>query len=1126
MILYFADRELNIIGQASTRLPSGLTVTADTKTEDIETGVAIFECKIPFDRDTRSLVESCTEVGNYVLRSYGGENEFYTIIDSELDTYKQTVYIYAEDAGMDLLNEVVGAYEADKAYTIAQYIEMFSGESGFEIGVNEAASLKRKLVWDAESTAAERIASVATQFGGCEVSYSFEIKGLAVTRKYINIYKERGKDLGVQLRLNKEIDSIVTSKSIANLATALQCTGGTPEDENFEDDIEPTPVTLKGYKYDDGDFYVDGTVLKSRKALQNWSRLLWKDGKTQQKGGHITKIYESETLSQSTLCSEAISELKKLREIAVNYEVDITHLPDSVRLGDRVNIIDDAGELYVSARVLQLETSVSEQEHRAILGEYLIKSSGIHKKVADLAAQFAKMSVSAARALAIANTAKANATAAKTQADTAAAEASSVLGKANEALDAATAAQSAAEAAQAAAGSAQAAVGEIEGSIAGMEESVTNAQQAADNAQQAAQTAQSKANDAASSAAQAAADAADAVAAVSVAQSAAELATEKAETAQSTAEAAKADADTAKATAEAAKIDAARARADIDSLGDELDSVSSTMSADYARKTELTEARASLQTQISQNAADISSTAKKLSYIDETANDAKQQLAGARETAEAAQAQADEAAAHAEEAQRAADDAEVASALATIEARSAYSAAQEARHVADTAKADLRAAEADLAAISARADATEAEIAEAQARVSAARAEVDSAKAEADAAAATASASQSAADAAADLAAAARAVASKAADDAIIAQSVANEALGNASKAQTVAAQAKIVAQSAQAAASAAQEDADAAQSTANQATEAARNAQQMSNDAISTLEQAEADLEAARQALEDVESRADATQDEIEAAQAAVDSAQAAADEAASSAESAQAEADTAKAAALAAQEEADAAQAAADAAQAEAAAAQQAYVEAKAAVDGLAVRISAAETNIAQNADEVAITAKKVESVRSELNDAIESQKSEIIATASGITMTALESYVEQSEYEQYKHEAATKLEIEADGIEATFKQETDRLSDIVDPMATEVAALTKNIKINADGITIGDNESGITLVIDNDGIAFNSNKGERLGFWDGENFFSGNIVVEVNERAQFGNFAFLPRSDGSLQFLKVGG
>lgn len=72
----------------------------------------------------------------------------------------------------------------------------------------------------------------------------------------------------------------------------------------------------------------------------------------------------------------------------------------------------------------------------------------------------------------------------------------------------------------------------------------------------------------------------------------------------------------------------------------------------------------------------------------------------------------------------------------------------------------------------------------------------------------------------------------------------------------------------------------------------------------------------------------------------------------------------------------------------------------------------------------------------------------------------------------------------------------------------------------------MTIGSGDSAITLEIDNEkGLIFKRN-GTEFGSWDGVNFHTGNIVVEVNERAQFGNFAFVPRSDGSLSFLKVGG
>lgn len=71
----------------------------------------------------------------------------------------------------------------------------------------------------------------------------------------------------------------------------------------------------------------------------------------------------------------------------------------------------------------------------------------------------------------------------------------------------------------------------------------------------------------------------------------------------------------------------------------------------------------------------------------------------------------------------------------------------------------------------------------------------------------------------------------------------------------------------------------------------------------------------------------------------------------------------------------------------------------------------------------------------------------------------------------------------------------------------------------------IVLGSSDSAITLTLENDLIVFRKN-GQQFGWWDGVDFHTGNIVVEVNERAQFGNFAFVPRTNGSLSFLKVGG
>lgn len=386
MIIYFADRKMNILGYASDRLKRGYIIQDDKKTEDVETGVAIFECTIGYNSTTLQDLDQCMEVGNYILRSNDGEKEFYTIIESEGDSKDQTIYIYAEDAGMDLLNEVVGPYAADKAYNIEYYINKFAIDSGFEIGINEIPNLTRTLSWEGDATATERIASVATQFDNAEVSYSFETKGLIITHKYINIYKQRGKDSGIQLRLNREIDRVIVNKSIANLATGLDVTGGIPEDQE-------TAITLSGYTYDDGDMYVFGTKLLSRDALAKWSRYVWdkEPGKVEGYTGHIIRRYSYDTTSQSELCAHAVTELKNLSKIEVNYEIEISEFPENLKIGDRADIVDDGGELYVSSRILKLETSVTGRSRKATLGDYLIRSSGISERIEELAEQFANL---------------------------------------------------------------------------------------------------------------------------------------------------------------------------------------------------------------------------------------------------------------------------------------------------------------------------------------------------------------------------------------------------------------------------------------------------------------------------------------------------------------------------------------------------------------------------------------------------------------------------------------------------------------------------------------------------------------------------------------------------------------
>ena len=68
MIIYFADRDLEILGNASTRLPDGFRIHNDLTVEEIDTGVNTFSCVISYTQDDRADLEPMVAEGNYILK--------------------------------------------------------------------------------------------------------------------------------------------------------------------------------------------------------------------------------------------------------------------------------------------------------------------------------------------------------------------------------------------------------------------------------------------------------------------------------------------------------------------------------------------------------------------------------------------------------------------------------------------------------------------------------------------------------------------------------------------------------------------------------------------------------------------------------------------------------------------------------------------------------------------------------------------------------------------------------------------------------------------------------------------------------------------------------------------------
>lgn len=388
MILYFADKNFKILGTASTSLSGGYVITDDTKKEEVETGIATLDCTVAYTDDTRSDIESWCRAGNYVLAYYGKETaadmdivNLFMITTTELSVLDHTIKFESEDSGLDLLNNLAKEYTGTEQMSAADYINKFLEKTGFRLRNNNVSALPKKLEWTSTDTVTKRLADIAEKFE-IELTYGFSVKGLTVSDRWVDIADETGRDTKINLYINKEVNNITVKNTIENLATALYATG--------KDNLTLIGFTIPEVDKDKYQIDPDGNLV-SLEALTKWARVDY-SSKDSFSGNLYQKFESSDTASQADLYKLAKEKLDSISDIETNYEIDIADLPPGVGIGDRVNIVDDAGNTYISGRILELETSVTDETKKATLGEYVIKDSGISELVENLASSFANLS--------------------------------------------------------------------------------------------------------------------------------------------------------------------------------------------------------------------------------------------------------------------------------------------------------------------------------------------------------------------------------------------------------------------------------------------------------------------------------------------------------------------------------------------------------------------------------------------------------------------------------------------------------------------------------------------------------------------------------------------------------------
>ena len=166
-------------------------------------------------------------------------------------------------------------------------------------------------------------------------------------------------------------------------------------------------------------------------------------------------------------------------------------------------------------------------------------------------------------------------------------------------------------------------------------------------------------------------------------------------------------------------------------------------------------------------------------------------------------------------------------------------------------------------------------------------------------------------------------------------------------------------------------------------------------------------------------------------------------------------------------------------------------------------------------------------VDSLASELRNEITEQSTSLTRSAEEIAMKAISETTFADDIEALNTEVS-ELKVTSGKISLDFEKTEKKLNEVDGDLKSVVEDLQKHFEFTVDGLVIKAGDNSMSLLIDNDLIRFQKN-GQDFGWWDGVNFHTGNIFVDVDEVAQFGNYGFVPYdgddADG-LDLVRVGG
>lgn len=107
-------------------------------------------------------------------------------------------------------------------------------------------------------------------------------------------------------------------------------------------------------------------------------------------------------------------------------------------------------------------------------------------------------------------------------------------------------------------------------------------------------------------------------------------------------------------------------------------------------------------------------------------------------------------------------------------------------------------------------------------------------------------------------------------------------------------------------------------------------------------------------------------------------------------------------------------------------------------------------------------------------EIKRTVQEQYTQIITDTEQIVLSALESYVETSNYEEFRKSVESQLQLLADQMTLKFTETTSQIEEVNGDLQTKFNTITKYFTFDINGMTIGASDNPNKVVIDNDEIS----------------------------------------------------